>query len=100
MLSPQPPLRPVTDDVPVQVLDTLPESGCLRNTRGDWSPGESTDSAAAYREALARSTLTLSPAGQNTECYRCASQLRSRHPRSPTPRWRVRGPGSRQYSCD
>lgn len=43
---------------------------CFVKTRGDWSPGESAESAKDFHYALANSDLTLNPVGMNTECYR------------------------------
>ncbi|XP_076448663.1 ribitol-5-phosphate xylosyltransferase 1-like [Babylonia areolata] len=44
--------------------------GCLVKPRMEWLPQETEESRGDYLRAVQQSDLTLSPVGQNTECYR------------------------------
>ncbi|KAJ8262366.1 hypothetical protein GJAV_G00165610 [Gymnothorax javanicus] len=57
-----------------KLMEILTEQGlekeCLISAREQWVPGETVESSARYRAALAQSDLTLCPVGMNPESYR------------------------------
>uniref|UniRef100_T1ISL1 Exostosin GT47 domain-containing protein n=1 Tax=Strigamia maritima TaxID=126957 RepID=T1ISL1_STRMM len=62
-----------------KMVDALKErelhKQCIIKTRQEWIPNETKESFEAYYSALRLSDLTLSPVGQNTECYRIYEAL-------------------------
>ncbi|XP_019619540.1 PREDICTED: transmembrane protein 5-like [Branchiostoma belcheri] len=55
----------------MEVINKLDlQKECFVKAREEWSPDESPETRQQYVKALLQSDLTLSPVGQNTECYR------------------------------